>query len=131
MSLLKRNKKALIVLLVVLVGGSFAVYNYAYKAHKTIDELEVKFSGTAKAFSDKVHEDALIWQDVVVEIEGKITSIDKKGFVLNNNVYCQLDENFSVKNIEKGKSVKIKGRMIGYDDLLEELKIDQVKILKK
>ena len=129
MSLSRKSKIALLILAIVLIGG-YSAYKYAYKAHKIIDEFEVKFSGTAKAFSDKVQQDALTWQDVVVEIEGDVTSVDDKGFMLNSNVYCQLDENFSVTNIEEGQHLKIKGRMIGYDDLLEELKLDQAKIIK-
>ena len=129
MSLSKRSKIALIILAVVLIGG-YSAYKYAYKAHKTIDELDVKFSGTAKAFSDKVQQDALIWQDVVVELDGSVTSIDDKGFMLNDNVYCQWDENSSNADIKEGQIIKIKGRMIGYDDLLEELKLDQAKIIK-
>ena len=129
MSLLKRNKIALLIIVIVLVGG-YSAYKYAYKPHKTIDDLDVKFSGTAEAFSNKVQQDALIWQDVVVELEGFITSIDDKGFTINGNIYCQLDESFSTSGIKEKQSIKIKGRMIGYDDLLEELKIDQVKIIK-
>ncbi|WP_460219263.1 hypothetical protein [Psychroserpens sp. MEBiC05023] len=129
MSLSKRTKIALFILATALTGAYIA-YKYAYKAHKTIDELEIKFSGTAEAFSNKVQQDALIWQDVVVELEGDVTSIDEKGFTLNNNIYCQLNESFSTSDITEKQIIKIKGRMIGYDDLLEELKIDQVKIIK-
>jgi hypothetical protein len=32
--------------------------------------------------------------------------------------------------IKAGDAIKIKGRFVGYDDLLEELKMDQVSILK-
>ena len=129
MSLSKRSKITLLVLGVLLIGA-FSIYNYAYKSHKTIDELDVKFSGTVKAFSNKVQQDALIWQDVIVELEGSVTSIDDKGFMLNDKVYCQLDENTFINNIIKGQALKIKGRMIGYDDLLEELKLDQTRIIQ-
>ena len=124
MNLTKRTKIALFILLTALVG-SYAAYKYAYKPHTTINELDVKFSGTANAFYESVQQDALKWQDVAVELEGTVTSIDDKGFVLNHNVYCQLNEGLSTGALKEAQTIKIKGRMIGYDDLLDEVKLDQ------
>ncbi|OIQ18106.1 MAG: hypothetical protein BM557_07775 [Flavobacterium sp. MedPE-SWcel] len=127
MSLSKKNKVVLVILFIAIISGLY-IYKTAYKPHKTIDQREVKFSGTTKSFSEKVKQDVAVWQDVVVELEGKVTAIDDKGFMLDSNVYCQLET--STINIKKDQVLKVKGRMIGYDDLLEELKLDQIKIIK-
>ena len=73
----------------------------------------------------KVQENAAEWQDKVVIISGKITSLDDKGFILSSSIYCQLKESSKVSTLSPEKEISLKGRVIGYDDLLEELKLDQ------
>ncbi|MDX1774158.1 hypothetical protein [Oceanihabitans sediminis] len=128
MSLSKRNKILLAVIFIGLVVGYFVI-SYAYQPHKTLDERSVKFTGTVEEFTNKVAQDATPWQDVVVELSGKVTSIDDNGFTLNDNTFCQLENTEEVSKITLGKTLKIKARIIGYDDLLEELKLDQTKII--
>ncbi len=130
MSLSKKYKVVLITIAIIAVCGYYS-YQYIYQKHKSIDDLEVAFSGTAAVFLDKIKQDAIKWQNVIVELEGIVSSIDDKGFVCNENIYCQWDVNFLNSEIKTGQIIKIKGRMMGYDDLLEEIKIDQTKIINK
>ncbi|MDX8553537.1 hypothetical protein MK851_07870 [Tenacibaculum sp. 1B UA] len=58
-----------------------------------------------------------------------MTSIDDNGFTLNDNTFCQLENTEEVSKITLGKTLEIKARMIGYDDLLEQLKLGQTKII--
>jgi len=73
-----------------------------------------------------------IWTqgEKVVELVGVITAKDAKGISINESIYFQLEEGTSTKMLSKGEKLKIKGRIIGYDDLLEELKLDKAIILK-
>jgi len=59
---------------------------------------------------------------------GDVTNVSDSTAVVNGNVFCQ----FSGEKItfKVGESVTIKGRFIGYDDLMEEVKMDKC-ILKK
>jgi hypothetical protein len=41
-----------------------------------------------------------------------------------------LEEGTKTDNLSEGQKIKIKGRIIGYDDLLGELKLDKAIILK-
>ncbi|WP_339756596.1 hypothetical protein [uncultured Winogradskyella sp.] len=109
----------------LVILGAYSAYKYAYKPHKSINELEVKFSGTSDVFLDKVKEDVSLWQDVVVELTGTITSIDKKGITIDSSIYCQLETATAVEALKEKQTITIKGRMIGYDDLLEEIKLDK------
>ena len=129
MSLSKRSKIALTILVLIILGGAYA-YKVAYKPHKTIDEREVKFSGIAKDFIENVKQDATVWQDVVVELTGQVTALDEQGLTIEETVYCQLQDKTQLENIAQGQSITIKARMIGFDDLLEELKLDQTKIIE-
>ena len=45
--------------------------------------------------------------------------------MIDNSTYCQLKDKTALGTIKEGESIAIKGRMIGYDDLLEEVKLDQ------
>mgnify|MGYP000106091903 FL=1 len=83
------------------------------------------FNGASDTGLAKVQENASIWQDKVVVIEGLITSRDEKGITLSNQIYCQFREDVNFTSLENNQSIKLKGRVIGYDDLLEELKLDQ------
>lgn len=129
MSLSKKSKITIGILLLAIIVG-YAILNFAYKPHQTIDERDVKFTGTVEEFSKTVAKDAQPWQDVVVQLDGTITSIDANGFNLNSNTYCQLSDAKAISAIKTGQNITIKARMIGYDDLLEELKLDQTKIIK-
>ncbi len=129
MSLSKKSKKILLGLLIVLVGA-YAVYKYTYKPHKTIDDIELKFSGNADDFLIKIKEDGAVFNDAVVQIKGKITSIDGQAINLSNAIFCQMDSIVSLSELKVGQTIEVKGRMIGYDDLLEETKLDKTIIIK-
>ncbi len=123
MSLSKRSK-IVIGALIVIVIAVFSVYKYSMQPPATIESKDVDFTGTSQELLSKVQENADEWQDKVVVISGKITSVDDKGFILSSSIYCQLrDSNANTFSAEQ--EVTLKGRVIGYDDLLEELKLDQ------
>ncbi|WP_296386831.1 hypothetical protein [Winogradskyella sp.] len=124
MSLSKKSNIALLVIGLIVIGG-LSAYKYAYKPHKSIEELEVKFSGSSKVFLEKVKTDVTKWQGVVIELTGTITSIDEKGITIDNSIYCQLDTKTAIVSIQEKQTITIKARMIGYDDLLEEIKLDK------
>ncbi len=124
MNLLKRNKILLFLSAIVIVTG-YSTYKYIYKPHKTIEDYEVKFVGTSEAFLKKVKEDAIVWQNVVVELSGTITSKDENGITMNTSIYCQFKKSASISQLKTGQKIEIKGRVIGYDDLLDEIKLDQ------
>lgn len=129
MSLSKRNKRIVLGLILILIGG-YSMYRYAYKPHKTIDDIELKFSGNATDFLNKIKENNAVFNDAVVQIKGKVTSIEVQGINVNNAIFCQMDEITSLSGLKVGQEIEIKGRMIGYDDLLEETKLDKTVIIR-
>ena len=116
-----------ILAVVILTAG--LVYKTIYKPHVGIEDRELKFTGTTSELLKKVQEDPSLWQDVAVQLSGKVTEAEAKGFTLDQSVYCQLDFISTFQKIKPGDPIVIKGRVIGYDDLLEELKLDQTIIL--
>lgn len=124
-----------IILLVILAGG-FLTYNYLYQGHRDIGSEDPEFTMTVKELEiEFVSNDSLAnrtYGNQTIEIDGKVTAFDAASGTLT------IDEKLSavlkkkkVKNpITTGQSIKIKGRFLGYDDLVDELKMDQVTVLK-
>lgn len=123
MNLLKKNKLIFLLLLVVLAG--YSVYKYTYKPHKTIEELESNYTGSSSDFLEKANINFDEWNSKVVELTGEITSIDNEGITLNNQIFCQFKVPNKITTLNLNQKITIKGRVIGYDDLLEELKLNQ------
>ena len=124
MSLSKKSKWFLTILIIMLIGA-YAAYKYAYKPHTTIEELTSDFSGTSDDFLSKVKENFSLWNNKTVELSGIITSKEEKGITLNNTIFCQFRDDMNISELQSNQSIKLKGRVIGYDDLLDELKLDQ------
>ena len=121
MNFLKKNKWLLVVLLIGF--SAYTAYKYAYKAHKTTEELNAVFVGNSDDFLSKVKEDFNAWNAKTVELTGEITAIDTEGISLNNQIYCQFN-NIKITSLKIGQKITLKGIVIGYDDLLEELKLN-------
>lgn len=129
MNLSKSVKRILSLVLMVLVGG-FIAYRITYKPHETIQEMKTDFKGTSVDLLKKVGQHPDSWTNKTVEISGKVTQIDPKSFMIGSQIFCQ--KNTTIKQfgtLKIGETYQIKGRIIGYDDLLEELKLDQVILL--
>lgn len=124
MSLSKKSKIFLSIVVVILIAV-FAVYKYSMQPPAKIESKKVDFTGSSADFLAKVQEDAAKWENKVVELTGIITSKDDKGITLSTQIYCQFRDDVSFTSLQNQQEIKLKGRVIGYDDLLEELKLDQ------
>ena len=123
--------KILAILVVVLVLGFFS-YDYVMtgggrdleneKSEFNISAVDIfaEFSANAETATTK-------YLNKAVEISGKVTSVNVDVITLDEKVSCQLVVSDKVL---LNSQVKIKGRVTGYDDLLEELKLDQCLIVK-
>ncbi len=122
---LSKKSKVVIAILVIAAIAVFAVYKYSMQPPAKIESKKIDFTGTSDAFLAKIKEDFSIWQDKVVVLSGTITSHDEKGITLSSQIYCQFREDVNTSSVSNIQKITIKGRVIGYDDLLEELKLDQ------
>lgn len=127
---LSKKSKIFLVFLIISILLAVVVFKNAMKPPAKIETKEAAFSGTSDTFLSKIQENAVIWQDKVIVLQGTITSKDEKGITLSNQIYCQFREDIDVTSLNNNDTIKLKGRVIGYDDLLEELKLDQCIIQK-
>ncbi|MFY0482400.1 OB-fold protein [Flavobacterium sp. PLA-1-15] len=123
------KNKILIFIGIVLVASA-AVYFYAYKGHRDIAsesaDFKMSVSGLSKEFSENDSLANSKYADKTVEIYGKVSNLDASSHTII------VDEKLSVvfldsilPKINANDSIKVKGRFVGYDDLLEEFKVDQ------
>ena len=120
-----------IVLLILIITG-IIVYNYIYKEHRDIESERAQFVLTSTEMMNEfmVNPSASEkkYLNKTIEVSGMITELNSNDLTLDSSIFCQFN---SVVHIDSKSSVKIKGRFIGYDDLLEEIKLDQCSILTK
>ena len=128
------NRKTKIVLASIL--GLGLVLFVAYKIMLTSGARDLESEKTAFAVSTKeiVNEFATDtsattkYLNKAIEIKGVVTQIEDKQLILDGVVICAMKENVTTEN--KDKQVTIKGRFLGYDDLMGELKLDECSIIK-
>jgi hypothetical protein len=124
----------------VLIGISFCAiivslaYFYAYRGHRDISSARtdyvVTISGLEKEFAINDQKATLKYQNTIIELSDVITSIDSEsnGVVFGGKVFVTFKERI-LKSIILGEKRTIKGRFLGYDELLGEFKMDQCAII--
>lgn len=126
------GKKKIIglVLLLVVILLSISGYNYLYKGHRNIAEEEIAHELSTKKLSDalRINNASISYIDEVIQTDGKITAIEQNTIVIDNSVQVSFQNN--VQGLAMENTITIKGRCVGYDDLLEVVKIDQAVIIK-
>lgn len=123
--------KILAILLVVLIIGFFS-YNYVMTGGgRDLENEKSEFTVSAVAvfgeFAANSEMATTKYLNKAVEISGKATSVNGNVITLDEKVSCQL---LVAEKVGLNSQIKIKGRVTGYDDLLEELKLDQCLIVK-
>ncbi len=125
------KKRILYVLLLLTFSGGFIAYTYLYKPHRTIEKETAKFELKAKKIIRSFLDDQELANDTYLNqtliITGNITEIDQNTIIVDDQLYARFGEPLTAK---EGHTVRFKGRCIGYDDLLEELRFDQCHLLE-
>ena len=120
----------LVLFLVVLVGGYF----YVYKEHRDIAKEEVSYDiAVPTLFSEYQSNESAAdakYLDKTIVVSGKVSSLNKEtqSMVLDEKLFATFLDKIP-STIEPNSQIKVKGRLIGYDSLLEEIKMDQCIIL--
>ena len=69
-------------------------------------------------------EDVADYLNAVVELYGVVEEDNGERVVLRGGVVASLDTTRDHRLLEKGELIKLKGRVTGYDDLFEEVRMD-------
>lgn len=124
-----RNK--IIVVLISIVGIIFA-YNCLYPDHRSISEESVSYTLDAESIFNEFKADYNLakskYLDQTIVVSGVILSVNAGNITISNKIYCQFETLNS--DLKVNMPISVKGRCIGFDDLLEEIKLDQCSIIK-
>lgn len=118
------KKLAIVIgLIIVLLVGS---YFYVYQDHRDVATTSTSISLTTQELTgiltdnDTNNDQSVL--DQVIEVTGIVTNVNDTSIILDHVAFIELVKPISVTI---GSEQKIKGRCLGYDDLLGEIKIDQ------
>lgn len=125
------KRKRIILIAILLLA--FAGYKYIYQEHRDIQKEAAEFvlasTTIANDFSQNTTEAEKKYLNKTVEISGVVTEFNQKDLTLNNRIFCQFNDTRN-NTLNINDPITIKGRCIGYDDLLELVKIDQSTIIE-
>lgn len=125
-----KKKYILLSMALLLLGISIATYNYMYKEHRNIATETVSFNVSASKLNSDLSapDTALEYIDKVVQVQGEVSAIEQNAVVIDDKVQVNFSENVS-NRVSIQEQITIKGRCVGYDDLLELVKIDQASLI--
>lgn len=129
----KRITIVIVVLLLLISGGIYFYYGFLFKEARNIESEMPDLSITAIKLikdynSNPVKADAL-YLNKTIEITGKVTKETDSVIIVENTVFCLFTQR--VKDELVNKRVTVKGKCIGYDELFQEVKLDQCTINKQ
>ncbi|WP_310558995.1 OB-fold protein [Flavobacterium sp.] len=129
------NKKIKIVLTIIILLTLVLIVGYKYamnKGARNIDEEETSFSTTSKDINSEFSENIDLankkYLEKAIEISGIVTSVKNHDVIIDNTTICSLKSIDA--SIKVDQNVIMKGRVVGFDDLMGELKLDQCFIKK-
>ena len=123
-----------IIILVITVVVSIFGYNYIYQDHRDIESEQAEFTMTSSEINQLFSENSTSAEqkflNKTIEVSGIITDINSNDITIDDSVFCQFSNNLET-SLDKNENIKIKGRVIGYDDLLDQVKLDQCTIINQ
>ena len=122
-------KKWFIIILICVIG--FLGYKYVYQDHRNIANESSVYKVTAIDISIEFEINPISsenkYLNKTIEISGKISDKNSQNITLDGKVFCQFSS--KIQTITDTNIITVKGRFIGYDDLLEQVKLDQCIII--
>jgi len=115
--------------------GLIIIYNTYNKPHKDFNkspfEVAIESEELISLYQDNTDNANARFLDKILLVKGNITNIESDIIILDNGIVCTLDPSQVVtEEIHLNKNISVKGRCIGYDDLLEEIRIDHSFIMR-
>ena len=121
------KKVGIAILVLVIIGGAIGFYLYN-KPHRDYQEEEPSYTLNANELAISYAEDQTqanaLYLDQVVVVEGVIIEKQEKGLIIEPNIFVTVRDTSFLRKVQEGDEIGIKGRVLGYDELLEEVKID-------
>lgn len=110
------------------------VYLYVFhKPHRDVANEAASIQTSAQQLVGEFKTDRgmadSIYLDQVVALKGVLSALEKGALSLEAGVYVKLDSLAQAPTANIGDSIEVQGRVIGFDDLFEEVRLDFAKVL--
>lgn len=124
------NKKFKTIIFSIVVIGIIAFAGFNYVMHggaRNLSTEETAFAVSSKSianeFATNIGASNKKYLEKAIAITGTVTKITGNEVIIDNSIICNLKDLDS--SIKKDQVITLKGRVVGYDDLMGELKLDQ------
>ena len=130
------RKKRIIGIAILLIGIVAIIgYNYIYQDHRDIASEKPAYTFSAQELTQQFEvneeEATSLYLNNTIQIHGELTNIDGQSLVVDDVVFLVLNEGETTPNQNKlHTNISLKGRCIGYDNLLGEVKLDQAILIE-
>lgn len=112
---------------VAILSLAWLYYGYLYKSVRNISNEEPSVTITAnmlmQQYTQNQEKANAAYLNKTIQLTGEITNVADSVLTLNKVVVCSFDTKPTA--VAGAKTVTIKGRCIGYDELFNEVKLDQ------
>ncbi len=132
---MKRRKTAIVtaVLLIMISAGIYFYYGFLFKEARNIESETPDYTITAvkllEDYNTNPKKADSLYLNKTIEIVGRVTKETDSVITLENTVFCLFTQ--KLKNKSANTITRVKGKCIGYDELFQEVKLDQCTLLNK
>lgn len=117
-----------VIVLLGLVGYNYVMHGGARDLTSEETAFTVTSSEISNEFTTNADEANKKYLEKPIAISGVITSVKDNEVIIDNIIICNLLKSDS--SIKENQKTTIKGRFVGFDDLMGEFKLDQCFIIK-
>jgi len=122
-----------IVVLAIIFLAATGSYLYLFREHRDIKnekpELIITSALIISEFIQEPSKSEQKYLNKTIQVSGIIKEINPRGLLLSDGIYCTINDSLAHSSLNIETQITIKGRVIGFDDLLEQIKLDQCFIL--
>lgn len=119
--------KIIAIILVIQISGFYLIYKNAVQPPVSIEDVKSDYDYSVKQFYLEFEESNIAFDrkylNKVISLTGDITLVQDSALILNNKILCITNEKFN--DTIKDKTIKMKGKYVGYDELFDNLKMDE------
>ena len=125
------RKRYIFIILIIVIA--FIGYQYVFQEHRDIKTETASYTVSTLQISDEfsknVSESEIKYLNKTIEVSGVVSELNQTDLTLDESIFCALKAPIKKNSMKIRSQIKIKGRVIGYDDLLEQIKLDQCSII--
>ncbi len=129
MKFIKKYLPFFVIFFVIVV---YFVWNKPHKDYSSIKpDITINSLNFINQFKNNSTTATEKYLNQIILVNGKVTDILTKSIVLDNGIVCTLDSSsIKLEFIQVNDTISLRGRLVGFDDLFEEIRLDHCFIMQ-